>query len=234
MTTKHLPAPEELARVATELEAQGPEATLRWALERCGPDGIALACSFGAEDMALVDMWSRINPGGHVFYLDTDLLFPETYATRDRLLARYPVTLTRYAPLLSLAEQAAEHGDQLWARDPDRCCGLRKVEPLKRALRRLDGWITGIRREQAPTRAGARVVEWDSKFGLLKVNPLAAWTWEQVWAYIGQHDVPYNPLHDQGYPSIGCQPCTRAVQPGEDPRAGRWSGFNKTECGLHK
>ncbi|MCG0239323.1 MAG: phosphoadenylyl-sulfate reductase [Firmicutes bacterium] len=226
--------PGELAAVAQRLEAAGPEATLRWAAETLGPDRVAVACSFGAEDMVLVDLWSRVNPGGQVFYLDTGLLFPETYGTRDRLLARYPVTVTRYAPRISLEEQAEEYGDELWNRDPDRCCGLRKVEPLARALRGLRGWVTGIRREQAPTRASAQVVEWDHRHGLVKVNPLAAWTWDQVWAYIREHGVPYNPLHDRGYPSIGCRPCTRPVTPGEDLRAGRWPGFAKTECGLHR
>lgn len=218
---------------AHAFEEKEPQDILAWALEAFHPD-IALACSFGAEDVALVDMMSRIKPGARVFYLDTDLFFPETYDVRDRLLERYQIEVVRYASPLSLEEQEGKYGAELWRRDPDLCCRLRKVEPLKEALTGLKAWITGIRREQAPTRANARVVEWDAKFGLVKVNPLARWKWSQVWDYIVKNKVPYNVLHDRGYPSIGCAPCTRPVQPGEDLRAGRWSGFAKTECGLHK
>ncbi len=226
--------PEALGTVAQTLESQGTAAVLRWAYQQFGPLEIGLACSFGAEDVALVDMVARLCPGARVFYLDTDVLFPETYALIERVKARYDIDLKRYQPLLTLAEQAARHGEAVWTADPDACCGIRKIEPLKRALGEHEAWITGIRREQAPTRANAQVVEWDAKFGLVKVNPLATWTEQDVWTYILANDVPYNPLHDQGYPSIGCTHCTRAVRQGEDPRAGRWSGFAKTECGLHK
>lgn len=221
-------------RVAAELEGRRPEEVLAWAVERFFPD-IALACSFGAEDVALVHMLVRIRPDVKVFYLDTGLFFPETYEVRDRLQERYGIDFVRVAPSLSLEEQARRHGEALWRRDPDLCCRLRKVQPLERALGDLGlaAWITGIRREQAPTRANARVVEWDSRFGLVKVNPLVRWTHRDVWEYITAHGVPYNVLHDRGYPSIGCAPCTRPVAPGEDPRAGRWAGFAKTECGLH-
>jgi phosphoadenosine phosphosulfate reductase len=134
---------------------------------------------------------------------------------------------------LSPEEQERTHGSALWNRDPDLCCSLRKVEPLRRKLGELDAWITSIRRDQTSVRSGARRVEWDSKFNLVKINPIADWTSKQVWRYIHDHDVPYNELHNQDYPSIGCTHCTRAVRPGEDPRAGRWPGFAKTECGLH-
>lgn len=224
----------ELHQVAETLEGQGPEAVLRWGFEQFGQGEIALACSFGSEDVVLVDMVSKLHPGARVFYLDTNVLFPETYALIAQMKARYDVTYEQVLPLLTLEEQAAKHGDELWKSDPDACCGIRKVEPLKRALGTLNAWITGIRRDQAPTRANAKVVEWDAKFGLVKLNPLAAWKEKDVWSYILANGVPYNPLHDQGYPSIGCTHCTRAVKPGEDPRAGRWSGFQKTECGLHK
>lgn len=226
--------PEELQALGDRFESCSPQEILRWALTEFGQDEIALACSFGAEDVALVDMIARIRPGARVFYLDTGVLFPETYATRDRLAERYPVELMRYQPLLTLEEQAEQHGDALWSRDPDACCGMRKVEPLTRALSGLKAWITGIRRAQAPTRANAGIVEWDRRFNLVKVNPLARWTWAEVWDYIRGNEVPYNPLHDQHYPSIGCTHCTRPVQPGEDSRAGRWSGKEKTECGLHR
>ncbi|HYF77510.1 MAG TPA: phosphoadenylyl-sulfate reductase [Symbiobacteriaceae bacterium] len=224
----------ELHEVAASLEGKGPEAVLRWGFEQFGREEIALACSFGSEDVVLVDMVSKLRPGARVFYLDTNVLFPETYALIDQMKAKYDVSYEQVLPLLTLEEQAAQHGDELWKSDPDACCGIRKVEPLKRILGTVSAWITGIRREQAPTRANAKVVEWDAKFGLVKLNPLAAWKEKDVWSYMMANGVPYNPLHDQGYPSIGCTHCTRAVKPGEDPRAGRWSGFQKTECGLHK
>jgi phosphoadenosine phosphosulfate reductase len=224
----------QLADAAAALEGQGPQAALQWAFAQFGQADIALACSFGAEDVALVDMVASLRPGARVFYLDTNVLFPETYALIDRVKAKYDISLEQVLPLITLEEQAAQHGDELWRTDPDACCGIRKVEPLKRVLGTMKCWITGIRREQAPTRASAKVVEWDAKFGLVKINPLVAWKDNDVWSYILEQKVPYNPLHDQGYPSIGCLHCTRAVKPGEDPRAGRWSGFAKTECGLHK
>lgn len=225
---------ETLAQVSRELEGQGPVAALEWALSTFAMDGIALACSFGAEDVALVDMVSKVRPGTKVFYLDTNVLFPETYDVVAKVQQLYPINLIKYEPLLTLDEQSEQHGDALWGTDPDTCCAIRKVEPLKRALSGLDAWITGIRRDQAPTRANAGIVEWDSRFDLIKINPLAAWTWADVWEYIRTNNVPYNALHDQWYPSIGCIHCTRQVKPGEDPRAGRWSGSAKTECGLHK
>jgi len=161
-------------------------------------------------------------------------LFPETYEVRDRLIEKYNIQPVRYRPFLSVEDQAKVYGDELWTQNPDLCCGMRKVQPLTQALKPLKAWITGIRRDQAPTRANAGIVEWDGKFNLVKVNPLAPWTWDQVWSYISENQVPYCALHDQGYPSIGCAPCTRRVAAGEDPRAGRWSGFQKTECGLHQ
>jgi len=225
---------EELAAASALLEGQGPAAALRWAYEQFGHDEIALACSFGAEDVALVDLISKVAPEARLFYLDTNFLFPETYDTIAAIRAAYPLQFEQVLPALTPEEQAAQHGDELWRRDPDGCCAIRKVEPLTRTLSGLKAWITGIRREQAPTRSGAQVVEWDRKFGLVKINPLVAWKDADVWKYILENNVPYNPLHDRGYPSIGCTHCTRAVKPGEDPRAGRWSGFAKTECGLHK
>lgn len=224
---------DEIQAVAERLEAALPPEILSWVFATFEPESVALACSFGAEDVALAHLVSEVHPGARVFYLDTDVLFPETYATRDRLAAALPLRFERVAPKLSLEEQAARHGEGLWGREPDRCCHIRKVEPLQRVLSGLAAWITGIRRDQAPARHNARVVEWDQKFGLVKVNPLVRWTWEEVWGYIKAYEVPYNPLHEQGYPSIGCVHCTRQVQPGEDPRAGRWSGLGKTECGLH-
>lgn len=215
-----------------ELNGQTPQEILRFALASF--DEIVFACSFGSEDVVLVDMLHKIKPETAIFYLDTDLLFTETYEVRDRMIEKYNPNLIQFRPRYSLEEQAAEFGPDLWYSDPNRCCDIRKVEPLQRALAGYRTWITGIRREQAPTRAHAGVVETDHKFGLVKFNPLATWSYQQVWDYIHEYQVPYNRLHDQGYPSIGCTHCTRAVQPGEDPRAGRWANFSKTECGLHK
>jgi phosphoadenosine phosphosulfate reductase len=217
-------------------ESKLPQDVLAAAIERYAPK-IVLACSFGAEDVVLVDMVHRVDPAIPLFYLDTDFLFPETYATRDRMIQHYdlkPAQVLQVKSLLTPTRQAELHGDTLWAKEPDRCCQIRKVEPLTRVLKGFDAWITGIRREQAPSRANAGLIEWDQKFDLVKVNPLARWTWADVWTYIKVHEVPYNPLHDQNFPSIGCTHCTAPVSPGDDPRAGRWKNFTKTECGLHK
>lgn len=223
---------EEVAKLNEEFLGKTPQEILQLAFSKI--DNIALACSFGAEDVALVDMVVKIKPDAKIFYLDTDVLFKETYDVIDRIVEKYSPNLIKYSPLLTLDEQAEKHGKDLWASDPNGCCNIRKVEPLTRALGELDSWITGIRREQAPTRANAGVIEVDTKFNLIKFNPLALWTDKDVWDYIVKNGVPYNVLHDQGYPSIGCTHCTRQVKPGEDPRAGRWSGTDKTECGLHK
>lgn len=195
---------------------------------------ITFACSFGAEDVVLVDIIQKISPSTDIFYLDTDFHFQETYETRDRMMANYGMDFVRVAPLITPEEQVIQYGESLWSVDPNQCCGIRKVEPLTRILSQYDAWITGIRRDQAPTRANSKKVEYDSKFGLVKFNPIADWTSEDVWQYIRSNDIIYNPLHDRNYPSIGCHYCTREVLPGEDPRAGRWSGNEKTECGLHK
>jgi len=221
-----------IAEAAERYENAPVEELLAFAVDTF--PSIVLACSFGAEDVVLVSMLQKIRPGTDIFYLDTDYHFKETYETRDRLAERYGVEFIRVRPELTPEEQAAQYGAELWKRDPNLCCNLRKVAPLTKVLGKYDAWITGIRRDQAPTRANARKVEYDVKFGLVKFNPLANWTSEDVWNYIREHNVPYNPLHDQSYPSIGCEPCTRPVAPGEDPRAGRWAGTEKIECGLHK
>lgn len=227
---------EELKAWSASFETKPPQDVLAAAIERYGQK-MVLACSFGAEDVVLVDMVHRIDPSAPLFYLDTDFLFPETYATRDRIIERYqlkPAQVIQVKSLLTPQQQAESHGDALWASHPDQCCQLRKVEPLTRVLKGYDAWITGIRRDQAPSRANAGLIEWDEKFKLIKVNPLARWTWADVWSYIKVYEVPYNPLHDHNYPSIGCTYCTAPVALGDDPRAGRWKSFTKTECGLHK
>lgn len=224
--------PGELRQISNRFEERGPQDVLRWGIEQFR-GGITLACSFGAEDVALVDMVMAIDRSVPIFYLDTDYLFPETIEVRDRIAAKYGVVPVAVKPLLTIAEQAVLHGPDLFGRQPDLCCKIRKVEPLRRHLGGFQAWVTGIRRDQAPTRANAGLVEWDKVFNLVKLNPLARWTSADVWAYIRAHKVPYNALHDRNYPSIGCLPCTRPVLPGEDPRAGRWANFAKKECGLH-
>lgn len=222
----------EIDEEALRLEGCSLEEILTWGAQRFQRP--ALACSFGAEDVVLVDAIAHEQLPIDIFYLDTQLLFKETYQTRNRLVQRYGVRFLSFLPRLSLDEQAVQFGERLWERQPDQCCALRKVEPLRRALQGRQMWITGIRREQAPTRARARVVEWDAKNGLVKLNPLAAWTHKEVWDRIVARGIPYNPLHDRNYPSIGCWPCTTPIQPGEDPRAGRWRGTGKIECGIHQ
>jgi phosphoadenosine phosphosulfate reductase len=222
-----------LAAWNEQLEGKAPQEILRWASERFQP-GLTLACSFGGPSgMVLLDMIMSIDPGVEVFYLDTDFLFPETYALRDACERKYNFKAIGYKSLLTVAEQAAKFGDALWARDPDACCALRKVEPNERALAGKSAWISGIRRDQSATRRDVHIVEWDDKFQLVKFNPLAAWTEDEVWDYIRDNRVPYNILHEQNYPSIGCTNCTKPVAPGDDPRSGRWQGFDKTECGIH-
>ncbi|HEY8486605.1 MAG TPA: phosphoadenylyl-sulfate reductase [Limnochordales bacterium] len=228
------PDPGFLSRLADRMEReQWPaEAIVGWAVGTFGEQA-CLACSFGVEDMVLLHMASALLPGMHVFYLDTGLLFEETYRLVQEVQGRYPIRLLPVRPALSLPQQARRLHPRLWEVAPDLCCHLRKVQPLEQFLRGYRAWITGIRREQSPTRAGARPVEWDQRFALVKVNPLVGWSWQQVWAYVRRHRVPHNPLHHQGYPSLGCRPCTSPVEPGEHARAGRWRGHEKTECGLH-
>ena len=226
-------ADDELLALAEEFETAPPQTVLRWAIEEFG-NNVALATGFGTEGCVLVDMVARIDPAARIFYLDTDLLFPQTYELCHQLASRYGVAFERRGSHRSLEQQTLRYGEKLWERDPDLCCRLRKVEPLKEMLSGLTAWITAIRRDQSPARANVKVMERDAKFGLIKINPLAAWTKRDVWRYVREHNVPYNPLYDQGYSSIGCQPCTTPVQLNEDQRAGRWRGFQKTECGLHQ
>ena len=205
---------------------------LRWGSRLLGPR-LTFATGFGAEGCVIIDLIARASLPIDVFTLDTGVLFPETYALWRKLEATYGITIRAVRPALSIEAQAGAYGPALWERDPDRCCDMRKVQPLRAALAGFGGWITAIRRDQTPERATAQPVEHDPKFDLLKLNPLVAWTADDVWGHIYANDVPYNALHEQGYPSIGCAPCTSPVQIGEDPRAGRWRGAAKTECGLH-
>jgi phosphoadenosine phosphosulfate reductase len=225
--------PETLKEISDRFETASPRAILRWGIENFSSQ-IALATGFGPEGVTLMHLLSEIAPQTTVFYLDTDLLFPETCALRDELEARFGIRFTRVHCGLSVEAQAELHGPALWSRDPNLCCHVRKVAPLRRFLASQRAWIAGIRRDQTPARASIGLVEWDRTNGLVKLNPLANWTSDDVWAYLHAYDLPFNPLHTQGYPSLGCWPCTRPVAAGEDPRAGRWAGFDKTECGIHQ
>ncbi len=214
-------------------EKDTPQEIIKEAAKRIA--NLTFACSFGAEDMVIVDMIAKLNLKIPVFYLDTNLLFGETYALRDLAQDTYRnVRFVQVLPALTLVDQAQQYGHELCKVRPDQCCALRKVQPLEKHLQGFDGWITGIRRDQSPTRANAQTFEVDTRFHLTKINPLILFTQEDVWTYVQENNVPYNPLHDHGYPSIGCAPCTNPVAQGEDPRSGRWAGFAKTECGLHQ
>ncbi len=213
--------------VTPDLEQMSAEEVLGYMAERFHPR-LYVACSFQKEASVIMDMLLRIEPEARFFTLDTGLFFPETYATWREIEERYGVRVDVYQGM-SLARQADLHGDELWTRDQDACCGIRKVEPLKEALSGMEGWISGLRREQSPMRASAPKLQWDKKNLLWKANPLADWSEKDVWRYIVDNDVPYNELHDRGYASIGCTHCTR---PGA-AREGRWSQTDKVECGLH-
>ena len=226
-----LPADIEARRA--EFERMSPVDVLTWASERFG-SGLVCLSALGAEDCVLVDVIARAKLPIPILSIDTAVLFRETYALWSKLEKKYGISIEGIrSELIPDAGPTAPELDRLWEREPDRCCALRKVAPLRRALSTRQAWITGIRRQQSETRKNAQVVEWDQAFGLVKLNPLAAWTVEEMWDYIKAHDVPYNPLHDQGYPSIGCEPCTSPIGEGEDIRSGRWRGRDKTECGLH-
>lgn len=222
----------EIESAARRLEGGSPLAALRWAAERFAPR-IAFATGFGPEGCVLIDLIGRHRLPIDVFTLDTGLLFTETRELWRRLEARYRMVIRAVRPELTVSEQAEVHGERLWASDPDRCCALRKVQPLRLALEGHEAWIAAIRRDQTAERAAAAVVERDANTGLVKVSPLVAWSSGDVWSYLREHGVPTNPLHALGYPSVGCWPCTSPVAPGEDARAGRWRGHAKTECGLH-
>jgi phosphoadenylyl-sulfate reductase (thioredoxin) len=222
----------QIAQWAHEL-ADAPAAdVLAWAAGRFGPR-VAMATGFGAEGCVLIHLIGTSRLPVDIFTIDTGLLFQETYQLWWTLERKYDLHIRGVEPRLSLGAQAAAHGPALWASDPDRCCALRKVQPLDVERGRLDAWISAVRHDQTEARADTAVVERDPASGLVKVNPIARWTHDQVWSFIRANDVPYNPLHDRGYPSIGCEPCTTPVAEGESPRAGRWRGREKTECGIH-
>jgi phosphoadenosine phosphosulfate reductase len=228
-----VPTPADLDHeaIAAELEQSTAQEALEWMFENFG-ERHYIACSFQKTSSVTAHLASTINPAARFFYLDTEVLFEESYETRDRLAEALGVEFDRFHNL-TLEEQEAEHGPELWNRDPDACCGIRKVEPMRRALSSVDCWVAGVRRADSSSRSHTPKFGWDKRFNLWKLNPLADWTERDVWNYIREHHLPYNPLHDRGYPSIGCTHCTQPVEPGGDLRAGRWTGLAKTECGIN-
>ncbi len=222
----------ELVQKNAELESATPQEIIRWAVGRFG-DRLTMATAFGPEGCAILHMLSKVDPTTHVFNLDTGYQFQETLDLRDRIAQKYGIEVEMKQPALTVAEYEKKHGGPLYKTNPDQCCLDRKISILRAAAVGKHAWISAIRRDQSPDRAQAPIVGWDKKFQLVKINPLANWKKADVWKLIVDEDIPYNPLHDEGFTSIGCWPCTRAVMFGEDERAGRWSGNQKTECGLH-
>lgn len=234
--SRNLRSKDELKAIAeagaAELGWDAPaDQVIRWVARNFATEATAVACSMA--DAVLPALVADQLPDVDVLFLDTGYHFPETYQTRDAVAENLRVTIVDVTPKQTVAEQDAAEGTDLFARDPGRCCALRKVEPLSRSLAGYELWFTGVRRDESPTRTNTPLVTWDEKNGLVKVNPVAAWSFDQLVQYSEDNLLPVNPLLAQGFPSIGCAPCTRPVAPGEDPRAGRWSGTDKTECGLH-
>jgi phosphoadenosine phosphosulfate reductase len=228
-----MPGHEELLRVNERLEGSAPQEILRWAVDVYGK-GLTLSVSFGnPEGMVLLDMLSRITDEVQVFTLDTGFLFEETLRFRDKAMKRYPLPLEIVTSGLTVEEQVERYGPEFYSCAPDLCCQVRKIEPQRRYFRDYDAWVTGIRRDQTEQRASTPVVTFDEYFGVAKIAPLATWSEDEVDEYVRRNEVPLNPLIGMGYRSIGCEPCTSPVAPGEDARAGRWPGMEKTECGLH-
>ncbi len=225
-------SPEQIADANVRLTNATPQDILRWSVESFFPR-LTMATAFGAEGCCLIHMLAEIEPRIHIFNLETGYQFPETLELRERIKQRYGIEVAYVRAEQSVAEYEAEHGGPLYDIRPDQCCHDRKILPLRQAAVGHDAWISAIRKDQTQDRAQAGVVQWDAKFGLVKVNPLLGWTKSDVWGFVWKNQVPYNPLHDKNYPSIGCWPCTRPVGEGDDERAGRWAGKVKKECGLH-
>jgi phosphoadenosine phosphosulfate reductase len=221
-------SPAHDGRIVPDLEHLGAREVLGYVAGRFGAPELGVAVSFQKESSIVVHLLSQIAPGAHFFTLDTGVLFPETYETWRKFEEHFGIEIKAYRGI-TLAKQAVDHGPELWARDPDACCALRKVQPLDEALGNVDAWVSGVRREQSNTRASTKKLDWDAKHGIWKANPLADWTEKDVWTYIMDNGLPYHPLHDRGYGSIGCTHCT---MPGEG-REGRWAGLGKVECGIH-
>ncbi|MBO9128345.1 phosphoadenylyl-sulfate reductase [Bacillus sp. 165] len=215
-------------------ETKGALSVLRWAYEHYGHE-IVYACSFGIEGIVLLHFIQQVKSNAKIVFLDTGLHFPETYETIEKIKQRFPdLQIIMKKPNLSVDEQGKKYGEELWKTNPNECCRLRKIVPLEEALREGKAWISGLRREQSQSRSKTEFINRDNKFKSIKICPLIYWTWRDVWRYVSKHQLPYNTLHDKGYPSIGCQPCTSPLYTEEDLRSGRWAGTGKTECGLHE
>jgi len=223
---------EEISSAAQSLQGESPQTILRWAVETLHPR-LMMATAFGAEGCCLIHMLAEIEPSVRIINLETGYQFPETLELRERIKQRYGIEVEFIYPEMTVAEYEAEHGGPLYTIRPDQCCHDRKILPLRKAVIGYEAWISAIRGDQTEHRKVAGIVQPDRKFGLVKINPLLQWTKKDVWSFIMKHEVPYNPLHDRDYPSIGCWPCTDPVRNGEDERAGRWAGTRKKECGLH-
>jgi phosphoadenosine phosphosulfate reductase len=223
---------EEITAACEELEGKPPADVLRWAANRFYPK-LLFSTAFGAEGCCILHMLAEIQPKTAMINLDTGYQFKETLELRERIQRRYGIEIKLIQPELNVAEYEKEHGGPLYTHRPDQCCFDRKIVPLRKAAAGYEAWISSIRRDQTKDRAAAKVVQWDPKFNLAKVNPLLTWTFKDVWSFIHKHKIPYNPLHDENYPSIGCAPCTAPVEAGQDEREGRWKGSKKKECGLH-
>jgi phosphoadenosine phosphosulfate reductase len=222
----------ELQQQSDRFESAHPREILKWAIDRFG-SRLTMGTAFGPEGMVILHWISQLDPSMHVFNLDTGYQFPETLALRDEVERRYGIDVRMMQPETTVEQYEQQHGGPIYKTNPNQCCLDRKIRVLHRAIEGRQAWVSAIRRDQSQDRGRASIVGWDKKFNLVKVNPLANWTKQDVWKMITDHQIPYNPLHDRGYTSIGCWPCTRAVMFGEDERAGRWSGLAKTECGLH-
>ncbi len=233
---KTLLEPDLVAEMNARFEAETPQEVIRWALEDSGLDNMAIASSFQREDTVVMDMAVKVRQDVPILFLETGFHFAETLAFKEQLTERMGLNVIDLVGDYTVEEQAKEYGDKLWERDPKMCCELNKVIPLNRGLRQLDGWVTGMRRDSAPTRANAPIMdqyELEPGKTLVKFNAIAKWTSKDVVGYLKEHDLPHLPLYDLGYASIGCAPCTRIIFPGEDERAGRWAGAGKVECGIH-
>lgn len=212
---------------------KGAVNVLEWTYEHYGKS-VVYACSFGIEGIVLIDLLTKVQPEATIVFLDTGVHFKETYETIEKVKEKYPgITIHMRKPELTIQEQAETYGDKLWERNPNQCCQIRKLDPLKETLSKGNAWISGLRRDQSPTRSGVEFINKDDKFQSVKICPLIHWTWKEIWRYVHKHNLSYNPLHDQGYPSIGCFHCTTKAIDINDLRSGRWKGKGKTECGLH-
>ena len=224
-------------RAETINDESPTDQVIAWTLERFADQRMVITTSFGMEGCALIDMCAEKGKHLTVVYLDTMFFFPETYTLRDRMVERYPnLKFINRGTKLTPQEQKIRYGEELWVHNPEQCCQLRKMEPMTEVMADVDVWITGLMRSQSATRANIQLIEWEWRYQVLKINPLFKWDRARIWKYIQEHDVPYNPLHEQGYPTIGCTHCTKPVpgsRPGDYSRAGRWNGTDKTECGLH-